>query len=123
MIRQGEIFWLDLETPRGSEPGYRRLCVVVQNNLLNRSRLYTVIVCAITSKLKRAGVPGNILLEKEEGGLSKPSVVNVTQLFTVDREFFEEPIGSLSRQQLESVLAGVRFVIEPRDVDSTFMRT
>ena len=116
MIRQGDVFWLDLETPRGSEPGFRRPCVVVQNDLLNRSRLHTVVVCAMTSNLKRAQVPGNVLLEMGEGGLSKPSVVNVSQIFTVDREYFGEPAGALSRDRLETVLAGIRFVIEPRDV-------
>lgn len=117
MIRQGDVYWLDLETPRGSEPGYRRPCVVVQNDLLNRSRLHTVVVCAITSNLKRAEVPGNVPLEAGEAGLPKASVVNVTQVFTVDREYFSEPIGVVSRARLESVLAGIRFVIEPRDVD------
>ncbi len=117
MIRQGEVYWLDLEEPRGSEPGYRRPCVVVQNDLLNRSRLYTVVVCAITSSLKRAAVPGNVALEAGEAGLPKASVVNVTQIFTTDREYFSEPIGIVSRERLESVLAGIRFLIEPRDVD------
>ncbi len=121
MIRQGDVFWLDLETPRGSEPGYRRPCVVVQNDLLNRSRLYTVVVCAITSNLKRAEVPGNVVLEEGEGGLPKSSVVMATQIFTVDREYFSEPIGVIPRERLESVLAGIRFVIEPRDVDPSLM--
>lgn len=116
MIRQGDVLWLELEPPRGSEPGYRRPCVVVQNNLLNRSRLNTVVVCAITSNFKRAKAPGNVLLKKGEGGLPKDSVVNVTQLFTVDREVLGEPIGSLAGERLEQVLAGLRFVIEPRDI-------
>jgi mRNA interferase MazF len=71
--------------------------------------------------LKRAEVPGNVLLELGEAGLPKPSVVNVTQIFTVDREYFSQPIGAVSRERLESVLAGVRFVIEPRDMDSGMM--
>jgi mRNA interferase MazF len=116
VIRQGDVFWLDLGTPRGSEPGFRRPCVVVQNNLLNRSRIHTVVVCVLTSNLKRASAPGNVLLEAGEGSLPKRSVVNVSQIFTIDREYFEEPIGSLSRERLEAVLAGVRFVIEPRDL-------
>ena len=117
MIRQGDVFWLDLDSPHGSEPGFRRPCVVVQNNLLNRSRIHTVVVCGVTSNLRRASAPGNVLLEAGEGSLPKQSVVNVSQIFTVDREYFEEPIGSLSRERLEEVLAGVRFVIEPRDLD------
>ena len=117
VIRQGDVFWLDLEEPRGSEPGFRRPCVVVQNNLLNRSRINTVVVCAITAQLRRAGAPGNVLLEAGEGNLQHRSVVNVSQIFAVDRELFGEPSGVLSRQRLEDVLAGVRFVIEPRDID------
>lgn len=117
MIRQGDVFWLDLDSPRGSEPGFRRPCVVVQNNLLNRSRIHTVVVCGVTSNLRRASAPGNVLLEAGEGNLTKRSVVNVSQIFTVDREYFEEPAGSLSRERLEEVLAGIRFVIEPRDLD------
>lgn len=117
VIRQGDVYWLDLEAPRGSEPGYRRPCVVVQNDLLNRSRLHTIVVCAITSNLKRAKVPGNVALGAGAAGLPKASVVNVTQIFTVDREYFSEPVGAVSAECLERVLAGVRFVIEPRDVD------
>jgi mRNA interferase MazF len=120
VIRQGEVFWLDLETPRGSEPGYRRPCVVVQNNLLNRSRLNTVVVCALTSNLSRGAVPGNVALEEGEAGLAKRSVVNVSQIFSVDREYFDGPAGTLSRRRLEEVLAGIRFVIEPRDVEATW---
>ena len=117
MIRQGDVFWLDLETPRGSEPGFRRPCVVIQNDLLNRSRIGTVVVCAITSNLKRAAAPGNVRLEAKEAGLPKRSVVNVSQIFTVDREYFSEPTGVLPPERLEEVLAGVRFVFEPRDID------
>ncbi len=117
MIRQGDVFWLDLEEPRSSEPGFRRPCVVVQNDLLNRSRINTVVVCAITGNVKRAGVPGNVLLKEGEGGLQRRSVVSVSQIFAVDREYFLKPVGVLSRERLEDVLAGVRFVIEPRDID------
>ena len=90
---------------------------MVQNDLLNRSRISTIVVCAVTSNLKRAAAPGNVLLEAGEAGLSKRSVVNVSQIFTVDREFFREPTGVLSLERLEEVLAGIRFVSEPRDVD------
>ena len=117
MIRQGDVFWLELEKPRGSEPGHRRPCVVVQNNLLNRSRINTVVVCAVTANLRRAGVPGNVLLEEGEGNLKQRCVVNVSQIFAVDREYFLEPLGVLTRERLEDVLAGIRFVIEPRDID------
>jgi len=85
VIRQGDIFWVDLETPSGSAPGYRHPHVVVQNNLFNQSKINTVVVCALTSNLKRAGAPGNVLLAKGEANLKKASVVNISQLVTVDK--------------------------------------
>jgi mRNA interferase MazF len=120
MVRQGEVFWLDRDAPRGSEPGGRRPFVVVQSNLFNRSRIQTVAVCAITSNLKRARAPGNVLLKSGEAGLPKPSVVNVSQIYAVDREYFEDPIGHLTAERLSDVLAGVRLLIEPREVDESW---
>ena len=82
MIHQGDIFWVELDEPTGSEPGYRHPHVVIQNNIFNRSRINTVVICALTSNLKRAEAPGNILLEKGEADLPKQSVVVVSQIFT-----------------------------------------
>jgi len=117
VIRQGDVFWIDLEEPRGSEPGYRHPHVVIQNNLFNRSRINTVVVCALTSNLKRAKAPGNVLLEKGEANLPKQSVVNVSQLFTVDKLDLNELIGTLSHHRMRQILDGIHVVIEPRDVD------
>lgn len=117
MIRQGEVYWVDLDTPRGSEPGGRRPFVVVQSNLFNQSRIHTIAVCAVTSNLRRASAPGNVALKAGEAGLPQPSVVNISQIYAVDREFFEEPVGRLSTERLEEVLAGIRLLIEPREVD------
>ncbi len=116
MIRQGDIYWLDLGVPRGSEPGYRRPHVVVQNNVLNQSRIHTVVVCAITTNLQHAGSPGNVLLKKGEAHLAKSSVVNVTQIMTVDRFDLEEKIGSLSFKRILEILDGIQFVLQPRGV-------
>jgi len=116
VIRQGEVYWIDLGEPSGSESGYRHPYVVIQNNVFNQSRINTAVVCVITSNLKRAEAPGNILLESGEGNLPKPSVVNVSQLFTVDKRALVERIGILSKQRIEQILAGVRLVLEPRDV-------
>ncbi len=99
LIRQGELYWLDLETPRGSEPGFRRPFVVVQSNLFNRSRIHTIAVCALTTNLKRANAPGNVLLAAGEANLSERSVVNVSQIYAVDREYFGEPVGALSEDR------------------------
>ncbi len=73
MINQGDIFWVELDEPTGSSPGYRHPHVVIQNNVFNRSRINTVVVCALTSNLQRAAAPGNVLLEPGEADLSKQS--------------------------------------------------
>jgi mRNA interferase MazF len=116
VINQGEVFWIDLGEPSGSGPGYRHPHVVIQNNVFNRSRINTVVVCALTSNLRLAEAPGNVLLEKGEANLARQSVVNVSQIFTVDKRDLEERIGALSRRRVQQILEGVRLVIEPREV-------
>lgn len=116
MIRQGEVYWVDLGAPSGSAPGLLHPHVVVQNDLFNRSRLRSVVVCALTSNLRRADSPGNILLDDGEAGLPRRSVVNVTQLFTVDKEDLVERIGTLSPIRVREILAGIDLVLDPRDV-------
>ena len=117
VIKQGDVFWVNLSAPSGSGPGYRHPHVVVQNNLFNCSRIHTVVVCTITSNLKRAASPGNVLLSKGEANLPKPSVVNVTQLFTIDKEDLDEKIGKLSSQRLQAIHEGIRLVLDPRDIE------
>ena len=117
VINQGDVFWVDLGEPFGSEPGYHRPHVVIQNNLFNRSRINTVVVCALTSNLKRAEAPGNILLKKGEANLHKQSVINISQIFTVDKRDLVEKIGSLSRQRVRQILNGIQLLTEPRDID------
>lgn len=116
-INQGDVFWVDLGEPSGSEPGYSHLHVVIQNNVFNRSRINTVVVCGVTSNLKRAEAPGNVLLEKGEANLPKQSVINVSQIFTVDKGDLVEKIGALSPNRVWQILDGVQLVIEPRDVE------
>ena len=117
MINQGDICWVDLKEPSGSEPGYRHPHVVIQNNLFNRSLINTVVVCALTTNLKRAKAPGNVLLNKGETNLPKKSVVNISQIFTVNKSDLSEKIGILSRERLNLVLEGIRLLTEPREVD------
>lgn len=114
-IRQGDIYWIDLGDPEGSEPAYRHPYVVVQNNLFNQSRIRTVVVCALTSNLKRAAAPGNVLLDPGEGNLPKQSVVNVSQVYTVDKSFLDDKIGTLSLKRVRQILKGILLVLEPRD--------
>ena len=116
MIKQGNIFWIDLDEPSGSRPGYRHPHVVIQNNLFNRSRLNTVVVCALTSNIKRSEQPGNVLLLPGEGDLSKQSVVNISQIFTIDKADLTEKIGALSGERINEIINGIKLLISPRDV-------
>jgi mRNA interferase MazF len=115
-IKQGDLFWVDLGIPKNSEPGYRHPFVVIQNNLFNQSKINTVVVCALTSNLKRAKAPGNVLLLKGEGNLKKDSVVNITQLITVNKSDLAERIGSLSMAKTKEIVEGVKLLVEPREV-------
>jgi len=117
VINQGDVFWVDLGKPSGSEPGYRHPHVVVQNNVFNRSRINTVVVCTLTSNFRRAAAPGNVLLPQGEANLPKQSVVNVSQLFTIDKSQLGDKIGMLSPMHVRQVLDGIRLVLEPRDVE------
>jgi len=115
-IRQGEIFWIDLGVPQGSEPGYKHSHVIVQNNIFNLSRINTVVVCAVTSNLKLSKAPGNILLNKGEGGLKKDSVINISQIITVDKADLVEKIGRLSPARIKQIIDGVKLLIDPREL-------
>ena len=112
VIHQGDIFWVDLD-----EPGYPRHYVVVQNNLFNQSRINTVVMCALTSNLQRAKSPGNVLLEDGEGGLPQPSVVNITQIFTIDKSALGDYCGSLQPKRVGQIIDGIHLLIQPADVD------
>ena len=116
VINQGDIYWIDLGVPSGSGPGYRHPHVVVQNNLFNQSIIGTVVVCAVTFNLQRAQAPGNVLLLKGEGGLSKENVVNVSQILTVDKADLAEKIGSLPPNRVGQILDGIRLLTEPKDI-------
>jgi mRNA interferase MazF len=117
VINQGDIYWIELDEPKGSEPGYSHPHVVVQNNVFNASRINTVIVCALTSNTKRAEAPGNVLLEKGEANLSKQSVVLVSQIFTVDKTQLGEFIGTLSERRVKQIIEGIYLMTEIRNLD------
>ena len=116
VIKQGEIYWLDLGEPRGSEPAFLHPHIVVQNNLFNSSRINTVVVCALTSNLKRAKAPGNVLLEKGEANLPKRSVVNISQIYTVNKGDLVKKIGQVSEKRMNEIIKGIRLLIEPREL-------
>jgi mRNA interferase MazF len=110
-VKRGEIWWASLSMPEGSEPGYRRPVVIVQADPFNRSRIQTVVVAAITSNLRIAGAPGNVLLTRREGRLSKDSVVNVSQLLTLDKSFLTERVGRVSAASMGAIDEGLRLVL------------
>ena len=115
VINQGDIYWVDLGETEGSEPGYRHPHVVVQNNLFNSSQIRTVVVCPLTTNLKRASAPCNVLIHQKESNLPKQSVVNVSQVFTVDKAQLEEYVGTLSPKRVRQILDGISLVLDPRE--------
>lgn len=110
MVNQGDIYWVQLEDTDTLEPRIRHPHVVIQDNVLNHSRLSTVVVCALTSNLTRASLPGNVLLEIGEAHLPRHSVVEVSKVSTIDKTQLGDFIGSLSEQRISQILAGMRFV-------------
>lgn len=111
-IQRGEIWWADLPQPRRSEPGYRRPVLVIQADSFNRSRIQTTIVAAITSNIELAEAPGNVLLPARSAGLLRDSVVNVSQLLTLDRSFLTEHAGTLPPRLQRFVEEGLRLVLQ-----------
>ena len=111
-IQRGEIWWAELPEPRRSEPGYRRPVLVVQADAFNLSRIQTAIVAAITTNVELAEAPGNVLVPARSAGLNRDSVVNVSQLLTLDRSFLTEHAGTLSPRLLRSVDDGLRTVLQ-----------
>ncbi len=108
VIKRGEIWWASLREPTGSEPGYRRPLLIIQSDKFNRSRIRTIMALVLTSNVKLANAPGNVLLKAKDSGLEKDSVVNVSQSVTIDKAFLTDRIGELSSQQIETIDNGLR---------------
>lgn len=111
VIRRGDVWWVDFGVPRGSAPASRRPGVVLQSNPFNDSRIATVVIVAVTSNLRAAGAPGNVALPAGTAGLTQASVVNVSQLGTLDKAALLERIGALPAERLAQVEAGLRLVV------------
>jgi mRNA interferase MazF len=111
VISQGDVCWASLEDPLGSSPGFRRPVGVVQGDSFNASRIATVVVVALTSNLRLAAAPGNVILSAARTGLPKDSVANVSQIATVDRSLLTERVGRLGASDLRLVLAGIDLVL------------
>lgn len=110
-MKRGEVWWADLPEPDGSEPGFRRPVLVVQADEFNRSRIRTVIAAAITSNTNLAAAPGNVSLPKRSAGLGRESVVNVSQLVTLDKRFLTERAGRIPEAKLRQVEDGLRLAL------------
>jgi len=111
-IRHGEIWWADLPEPRRSEPGFRRPVLVIQADSFNNSRIGTVIAALITTNLRLAGSPGNVVLPARCCGLPRASVVNVSQVVTLDKEYLTERAGAVPARLRRLVEAGLRLVLQ-----------
>ena len=111
VICQGEIWWAEIDKPIGSAAGYRRPVVVVQCDAMNQSRIGTVVCVQLTSNLKWAAAPGNVLLKARFTGLPKDSVANVSLIFAVDKGQLSDRSGKLPRQQLEAILNGLNLLV------------
>jgi mRNA interferase MazF len=111
VIKRGDIWWAELADPRGSEPGFRRPVVIIQSNAFNISKIRTVVVAAITSNMRLAKAPGNVRLLQRDSKLSRESVVNVSQVLTLDRQYLSDRVCSLPNRVIEAVDAGLRLVL------------
>lgn len=111
MVNRGQLWWADLAEPTGSEPGFTRPILVIQTDSFNKSNINTIIAVAITSNTRLAHAPGNVPLSKTKSGLSKDSVINVSQIITLDKESLSEAIGKLDKLTMQQVDNGLRLVL------------
>lgn len=111
MIQRGEVWWASIAEAEGSEPGYRRPVVVVQSNEFNESRIRTVVAVTITTNLRLAAAPGNVLCGKGESGLPRESVINVSQILTLSKIKLTQRLGKLSTRQMQAVEMGLKSVL------------
>ncbi len=112
VVERGEIWWANLRAPAGSEPGYRRPVLIMQSDMVNRSRIRTLVALVLTTNLRLVDAPGNVLIPAEASGLPKDSVANVSQVFTVDRTFLAKPIGRIRGELLRNVEDGLRLILD-----------
>ena len=111
VVERGQIWWAELDEPPGSAPGFRRPLLIVQDDAFNRSRIRTVVAVVLTSNLRLVEAPGNVLVPAKASGLPRDSVVNVSQIVTLDRDYLTEPAGKLRGQLMKSIDNGLRLVL------------
>jgi len=110
-VQRGEIWWAELPVPKESGPGYRRPVLIVQADAFNRSRISTAVAAVISSNLRLSDAPGNVFLSRRQSGLPKDSVVNISQLVTLDRQYLSCKAGNLSARHMTAVDDGLRLVL------------
>lgn len=111
VIQQGGVYWVNIRHPDDVYPRIPHPHVIIQENILNQnSSVGTVMVCAVTTNVKKITIPGNVLLETGEANLSRQSIVEVSKVITIDKTALGEYIGILSEYRMEQILAGIRFV-------------
>jgi mRNA interferase MazF len=113
VISQGDVCWASLDDPIGSSPGFRRPVAIVQGDSFNASRIATTVVVPLTSNLRLAAAPGNVVLSAARTGLPKDSVANVSQIVSVDRSLLTDRVGRLTAKDLRLVLAGIDLMLGP----------
>lgn len=111
-VRQGEVYWIDFGPAGGSAPAERHPCVIVQSDLFNRSQIATTVVCLITSNMSRSQAPGNVPLKRGDAGLPKASVVNVTQILTVNKAELEQRLGRLPAATIDAIRSGLQLLLD-----------
>ncbi|HEV8433259.1 MAG TPA: type II toxin-antitoxin system PemK/MazF family toxin [Thermoanaerobaculia bacterium] len=111
VVSQGEIWWADLEEPRGSGAGFARPVIIVQGEVLNRSRIATVIVVPLTTNLAWAEAPGNVLLPARTSGLPRDSVANVSQILAIDKKLLRDRVGRLPQAKTDLIVNGIDLVL------------
>ena len=110
-LARGDVWWADLPDPKGSEPGYRRPLLIVQNDLFNRSRLRTVLAVVLTGNIRLVDAPGNVLVPAKASGLPRDSVANVSQVITIDRNALTDRVGRLPGTLIDQVASGLRLAL------------
>lgn len=110
-MERGAVWWAELPHPVASEPGFRRPVVIIQSNVFNRSRIQTVVVVLLTSNLRLADAPGNVLIAAADSGLPKDSVANVSQVITVDKSFLSRRSGRLPPRVLKALDDGLQLIL------------
>ena len=111
-MRRGEIWWADLPEPVGAAPGYRRPVLILQADSFTQSRIATVVVVVLSTNLRLATAPGNVVIDANESGLPYDSVINVSQIATLDKTTLDTEVGRVTPHTLTAVEDGVRLVLD-----------